>query len=438
VLVYGDTNATLAGALAGAQAGVRVAHVEAGMRSFDRSMPEELNRVLTDHASTLLLCPSTSAADNLRREGVSGAVEIVGDVMVDVAAAVQPRARERLDLLEPYEIKPKEYVVATAHRAGNVDDPHRLAKLVELLLAVPMTVVAALHPRTRKHLERSGLTRRLEMAEHVRLAPPLGYVELAALVCNARAVLTDSGGLQKEAYLAGTPCITLRSTTEWTETLEHGWNVVVDLDRDRALAALSREPPAERPALYGDAQAGDRVVAALAARPAGFEPHPKLERILAGERDAYAQGNVDWTIAEALALGTLLLEGTPVRLAGHRARDTRLVAASRGAASAMQPWIAEAGGAKQLVEFEKKYPETIAFYNFREEYDFLSRCARSSSGNKLRLWGLDQELMGASGLILDRILDTHPGKQAAEETKLLLQKNDESHAAAVKSGPHPG
>ncbi len=263
VLVYGDTNSTLAGALAGAQAGVPVAHVEAGMRSFDRSMPEELNRVLTDHASALLLCSSASAADNLRREGASGAVEIVGDVMVDVAAAVQPRARERLDLLEPYGVEPGEYVVATAHRAGNVDDPDRLAKLVELLLAVPMTVVAALHPRTRKQLERCGLTQRLQMAERVTLAPPLGYVELAALVCNAGAVLTDSGGLQKEAYLAGIPCVTLRSSTEWTETLEHGWNVLVDLDRDRALTALSREPPAERPPLYGDAHAGERVVAAL-------------------------------------------------------------------------------------------------------------------------------------------------------------------------------
>lgn len=263
VLVYGDTNSTLAGALAAAQDGVPVAHVEAGMRSFDRAMPEELNRVLTDHASTLLLCPSESAAANLAREGVGGRVEVVGDVMVDVAAAVQPRARRRLDLLEPYGVRAGEYVVATAHRAGNVDDPARLAKLVELLTAVPMPVVAAVHPRTRRRLEEAGLIDRIRSPEQMMLTPPLGYVDLAALVCNARAVMTDSGGLQKEAYLAGTPCITLRSTTEWTETVEHGWNVLVDLDRDRALSALERDPPNERPPLYGDGHAGERVVAAL-------------------------------------------------------------------------------------------------------------------------------------------------------------------------------
>lgn len=263
VLVYGDTNSTLAGALAAAQAQVPIAHVEAGMRSFDRTMPEELNRVLTDHASTLLLCPSESAAAHLRREGVGGRVEVVGDVMVDVAAAVQPRARRRLDLLEPHGLKAGQYVVATAHRAGNVDDPVRLEQLVELLAAVPMPVVAALHPRTRKRLEEGGLIHRLETAERVMLTPPLGYVELAALVCSARAVMTDSGGLQKEAYLAGVPCITLRASTEWTETVEQGWNVLVDLDRERALAALERLPPGERPALYGDGHAGERVVAAL-------------------------------------------------------------------------------------------------------------------------------------------------------------------------------
>ncbi len=263
VLVYGDTNSTLAGALAGAQAAVPVAHVEAGMRSYDRSMPEELNRVLTDHASSLLLCSSEAAVLNLRQEGVTGAMEVVGDVMVDVAAAVQPRARQRLDLLEPYGVRPGEYVVATAHRVGNVDDPARLAALVELLAAVPVHVVAALHPRTRNRLEAADLLARLEAAERVTLTPPLGYVELAALMCNARAVITDSGGLQKEAYLAGTPCITMRSRTEWTETVEAGWNVLVDLDRDEALEALQREPPTERPPLYGDAHAGERVVDAL-------------------------------------------------------------------------------------------------------------------------------------------------------------------------------
>ena len=263
VLVYGDTNSTLAGALAGAQADVPVAHVEAGMRSFDRSMPEELNRVLTDHASSLLLCSSEVAVENLRRERVSGAVELVGDVMVDVALATQPRARERIDLVAARGLVSGGYVLATAHRAGNVDDPGRLAMLVDLLLQVPLTVVFALHPRTRSRLVTAGLLDELERSERVVLTPPLGYIELTALLCHARAVLTDSGGLQKEAYLAGVPCITLRARTEWTETVDHGWNTLVDLDAGAAVAALEREPPADRPPLYGDGRAGERVVSAL-------------------------------------------------------------------------------------------------------------------------------------------------------------------------------
>jgi UDP-GlcNAc3NAcA epimerase len=263
VLVYGDTNSTLAGALAGAQARVPVAHVEAGMRSFDRSMPEELNRVLSDHASALLLCSSDVAVSNLRREGVGGAVELVGDVMVDVAMKVQPDARRRVDVVHARGLEPNEYVLATAHRAGNVDDPERLTRLVELLLAVPFRVLLPLHPRTHGRLRAAGLLERLQRSERLVVTPPLGYLELTALLCNARAVITDSGGLQKEAYLAGVPCITLRTTTEWVETVEHGWNVLADLDVDAALRALEREPPAERPALYGDGRAAERVVDAL-------------------------------------------------------------------------------------------------------------------------------------------------------------------------------
>jgi UDP-GlcNAc3NAcA epimerase len=267
VLVYGDTNSTLAGAVAAAQAGIPVAHVEAGMRSFDRAMPEELNRVLCDHASALLLCSSAVSAANLEREHVGGEVELIGDVMVDVAQAVQPRARERAELVARHGVTPGEYVFATAHRAGNVDVPERLARLVELLLAVPVPVVLALHPRTRARLEAAGLLDRLAHgAGGVVITEPLGYVETMALLCNARAALTDSGGLQKEAYLAGVPCITLRPNTEWVETVQSGWNVLVDLDAALAVAALSREPPPERPALYGDGRAGERVVAALRLR----------------------------------------------------------------------------------------------------------------------------------------------------------------------------
>jgi UDP-GlcNAc3NAcA epimerase len=263
LLVYGDTNSTLAGALAGAQARVPVAHVEAGMRSFDRSMPEELNRVLVDHASSLLLCPSQVAMTNLRRESVTGLTELVGDVMVDVALATQPRARERVDLVTARGVQPGAYVLATAHRAGNVDEPGRLRKLVDLLAAIPEPVVLALHPRTRARLEEAGWERELGAAPRVTVTEPLGYFELTALLCQARRVLTDSGGVQKEAYLAGVPCVTMRANTEWTETVESGWNVLVDLDVDAALAALSREPPPTRPEPYGDGHAGQRVVEAL-------------------------------------------------------------------------------------------------------------------------------------------------------------------------------
>jgi UDP-GlcNAc3NAcA epimerase len=264
VLVYGDTNSTLAGALAAAQSELPVAHVEAGMRSFDRTMPEELNRVLIDHASSLLLCSSQISVENVRREAVLGDVELVGDVMVDVAMAVQPRARELVDLVSARGVSPGEFVVATAHRAGNVDQLSRLAQLVELLVAVPSPVVLPLHPRTRDRLAGAGLMERLDA--RVVVTEPLGYVEFTALMCNAQAVLTDSGGIQKEAYLAGVPCVTLRPNTEWTETVEQGWNTLVDLDVDAALAALQREPPADRPALYGDGRAGERVVEALTLR----------------------------------------------------------------------------------------------------------------------------------------------------------------------------
>jgi UDP-GlcNAc3NAcA epimerase len=267
VLVYGDTNSTLAGGLAGAQASVPVAHVEAGMRSFDRTMPEELNRVLTDHLADLLLCPSPTAVANLERENAAGLVELVGDVMVDVALLFQPRAQADDAPLREARVAPGEYVLATAHRAGNVDDPARLGLLVDLLLAVEPPVVLPLHPRTRVRLQAAGWLAHLENAAHVRLLPPLGYLAFTALLCRARAVLTDSGGVQKEAYLAGVPCVTMRDTTEWVETVQAGWNVLVDLDTAAALAALERTPPVERPELYGDGRAGERVVAALTEAP---------------------------------------------------------------------------------------------------------------------------------------------------------------------------
>jgi UDP-N-acetylglucosamine 2-epimerase (non-hydrolysing)/UDP-GlcNAc3NAcA epimerase len=259
-LVYGDTNSTLAGALAAAQARIPVGHVEAGMRSFDRSMPEELNRVLTDHASDLLLCSTETAVANLEGERAQGQVHLVGDVMADVSLAFRDIAAERAGILADRELEPKNYVALTAHRAGNVDDPERLKRLVELIEAVPYTVVFPVHFRTEARLEAAGLFDRLERMEHLEMTPPLGYLDFLELVRNARAVLTDSGGVQKEAYLLGVPCVTLRDTTEWVETVQAGWNVLVDLDRGAALAALEREHPADRPELYGGGRAGERVL----------------------------------------------------------------------------------------------------------------------------------------------------------------------------------
>ena len=264
-LVYGDTNSTLAGALSARQAGVAVVHVEAGMRSFDRSMPEELNRVLTDHLSDLLLCSSATGASNLRADSVAGRIVVAGDVMVDVARRWPASASEAQEAVSAHGLRPGAYALLTAHRAGNVDDPGRLRALVELVKALPLPVLFPVHPRTRARLQDAGLEAELARAQDVRLTEPLGYVEFGGLLRQARAILTDSGGVQKEAYLAGVPCVTLRANTEWVETVVAGWNTLVDLDAAAAVAALDREPPAERPALYGDGHAAERCVLAIGA-----------------------------------------------------------------------------------------------------------------------------------------------------------------------------
>jgi UDP-GlcNAc3NAcA epimerase len=262
-LVYGDTNSTLAAALAAANAEVPLVHVEAGMRSFDRTMPEERNRVLVDHLSSLLLCPSQTAASNLRAESVVGRVEVVGDVMVDLALRLHPATRADRSALDAVGLRPGAYLLLTAHRPGNVDPPDRLRALVELVRALPPPVVFPLHPRTRARLGEAGLLEEFTAIDGLRLTEPLGYFEFASLLCGARAVLTDSGGLQKEAYLAGVPCVTLRANTEWVETVASGWNTLVDLSPAAALAALASEPPADRPSLYGDGHAAERCVQAI-------------------------------------------------------------------------------------------------------------------------------------------------------------------------------
>jgi UDP-GlcNAc3NAcA epimerase len=221
VLIYGDTNSTAAGALAAAKLHIPVAHVEAGLRSFNRRMPEEINRVLADHLSAILFCPTESAVANLRSEGMSEGVHHVGDVMYDVTLTAVRRAKERSAILDRLGLAPKTYAVATVHRAENTDDPERftrvLAWLSEAGRATP--VVMPVHPRTRKIMAAQRLA-----PENLRLIEPLGYLDMALLTHNSAAVFTDSGGLQKEAYFHRVPCVTLRDETEWVETVEGGWN----------------------------------------------------------------------------------------------------------------------------------------------------------------------------------------------------------------------
>ena len=270
VLVYGDTNSTLAAALVAAKAGLPLAHVEAGMRSFDRSMPEEVNRIVADRLSGLLLCSTDTAVENLRREGLGEGARLVGDVMADVALAVGPVAEGRSDALERFGLEPRSFLLATAHRAGNVDQPGRLQALVSVLAAAgrEATVLFPVHPRTRARLQAAGLDRDLETAG-VRAVEPLGYLDITRLLHGARAVITDSGGLQKEAYLAGVPCLTLREETEWVETVDAGWNRLVGLDPEAAVEALrqlspKRDEPRPDAGIYGAGHAGERVAEEIA------------------------------------------------------------------------------------------------------------------------------------------------------------------------------
>jgi UDP-N-acetylglucosamine 2-epimerase len=265
VLVYGDTNSTMAGALAAAKVAYAddrrpwLAHVEAGLRSFNRRMPEERNRVVADHLSDLLLAPTEVAMRHLAREGLGGRAELVGDVMVDAHAWAASRADGRLP---PVARGLERFVLLTLHRAENVDHPERLRRIIDGL-ALDMPVIFPAHPRTRATLERASWP----LPANVTLVDPVGYLEMVALEGRAHAIATDSGGLQKEAYLSGVPCLTLRGETEWVETVEAGWNRVVDDDPAAVRAALAdagfmdRDRP--RPSLYGDGRSAARIVAAL-------------------------------------------------------------------------------------------------------------------------------------------------------------------------------
>jgi UDP-N-acetylglucosamine 2-epimerase len=259
VLVYGDTNSTLAGALAANDTGVPQAHVEAGLRSGDLSMPEERNRIEVDRLAAVLFCPTDQDAATLEAEGVPGRREVVGDVMYDATLAFAPIAKERSGVLERLRLEPKEYLVATVHREANTE-PQRLSRIVDGLGRVDQAVVFPVHPRTTAALARDGL----DLPANVLRIEPLGYLDFASLASQARVILTDSGGLQKEAYWYRVPCVTVRPSTEWTATVDAGANVLVDDDPERIVAAArDARFPADAPHLYGDGHAAERIAEAL-------------------------------------------------------------------------------------------------------------------------------------------------------------------------------
>jgi len=266
VLVYGDTNSTLAGALAAAKLHVPVAHVEAGLRSYNRRMPEEINRVLTDHISDLLFCPSQTAVDHLATEGIMSGVHLVGDVMIDALAYAATHAQTSSDILQRLELTEKGFLLATVHRAENTDDQARLCNILGAFTALDEPVIFPVHPRTRTRI--SSLARDFPSgAPSLRLVEPIGYLDMVRLEQAARLILTDSGGVQKEAYWLGVPCITLRGETEWVETVRAGWNTLVGADRERIVATVRDfRPPSSRPPLYGDGKAAERIADFLGTR----------------------------------------------------------------------------------------------------------------------------------------------------------------------------
>jgi len=261
VVVYGDTNSTLAGALAAAKLHLPVAHIEAGLRSFNRRMPEEINRILTDHVSRKLFCPSATAAGHLAAEGIHEGVEVVGDVMQDSLLHFRALARTRSEILTRLGLTPGQYFVATLHRAELTDDPGRLRALLAALDTLEVPVVMPLHPRTAARLAAEGAPAVFSGA--LRIIPPVGYLDMLRLLESCRRILTDSGGLQKEAYWLHKPCVTLRAETEWVETVASGWNILAGTEPGEMLAALAKPVPTLHPDLYGDGRAAEKITRSL-------------------------------------------------------------------------------------------------------------------------------------------------------------------------------
>jgi UDP-N-acetylglucosamine 2-epimerase len=259
VLVYGDTNSTLAGALTAAKLGIPLGHVEAGLRSYDRSMPEEINRIVADHIADLLFCPTQTAVQNLNKEGIKEGVELVGDVMYDSAIYFGKIAEEYSSILERLNLEPGEYYLATIHRAGNTDIIENLSALLEAFSQCPKKVIFPVHPRTQRVIKKHNLLKLIDSAV-LKLIEPVGYLDFLKLEKNAAKILTDSGGVQKEAYFFEVPCLTLREETEWLETLQDGWNTLVGTDKKKILTAINQPRPSTKPkAVFGDGQAAKRI-----------------------------------------------------------------------------------------------------------------------------------------------------------------------------------
>ncbi|TCS95652.1 non-hydrolyzing UDP-N-acetylglucosamine 2-epimerase [Hazenella coriacea] len=262
LLVYGDTNSTLAGALAAAKLHIPVAHVEAGLRSFNRLMPEEVNRVLTDHMSEWLFCPTQTAVDHLANEGVTKGVHLTGDVMLDAVNYNRKLAEEKSTILHDLDLKPESYILITLHRAENTDDPARLQQIIGALNQLSIPSVLPLHPRTKGKLSEAGLEIKNPL---VKLIDPVGYLDMLQLEVHAQKILTDSGGVQKEAFFAEVPCITMRDETEWTETVTLGCNRLVGADQEQILEAVSQfevDFSAVEP-VFGDGQASKQIISLL-------------------------------------------------------------------------------------------------------------------------------------------------------------------------------
>jgi len=264
VLLYGDTNSTLAGALSAVKIHIPAAHVEAGPRMFDMNIPEEVNRVLTDHISSLLFAPTQTAVDNLKKEGVTEGVYLTGDVMLDSFLYFSKVAQRKSKILAELGLSKKGYLLATVHRAGNTDDEQNLRSIADAFLSVDDRIVFPVHPRTAKYLKQYRLYDILKNAPNIALIDPVGYLDSIMLTRNAAKVLTDSGGLQKEAYFARVPCITLDETTGWVETVQDGWNTVVDSNREKIIAAIKHfQPAGKQRDVFGDGKAAEKIASII-------------------------------------------------------------------------------------------------------------------------------------------------------------------------------